>query len=106
MSQSQIQQGDVLIRRIEALPGGCKPVARENGRLVLMKGELTGHHHAIRDGGAKLWELNSELFLEVTEPVVVTHDEHKPLPIPEGIYLIGQVQEFDYFSGMERPIPD
>jgi hypothetical protein len=69
-------------------------------------GEVTGHHHAIVEKGARLYELKGELYMEVTQPVIITHEEHKPLPIPPGIFKIGRVQEYDYFQEMERKVLD
>jgi hypothetical protein len=42
------RQGDVLIRKVDALPDGLKEVPRDaQGRIVLAEGEATGHFHAI-----------------------------------------------------------
>jgi hypothetical protein len=85
----QVQHGDVLLKRIENLPQGTKPVQRLNGSMVIMDGEATGHKHSITENSAQLWELKWELYLEVTDPVTLQHEEHKPLAIPSGIYQIG-----------------
>lgn len=102
----QYQHGDVLIREAGELPKGVREVAREGGRIIVVRGEATGHNHAIAEKGAKLYELKGELYLEVTEPVTITHEEHKPLEIPEGVYEIGRVKEYDYFQEMERQVID
>jgi hypothetical protein len=102
----QIQHGDVLIKEIGELPTGVKPVGRRNGALVIAEGEATGHHHVITAEKAFLYELKGDLFLECTESVTITHEEHKALPIPAGIYQIGRVREYDYFSEMERRVVD
>lgn len=39
-------QGDVLFRRIAALPPGVVPVPRDGGKLIVTHSE-TGHHHSI-----------------------------------------------------------
>ena len=104
-----LQHGDVLIKKVTALPTGAKPVQAE-GRLIVMRGEQTGHNHVIVSDKAKLYELTkdgvTERYLEVLEPVTITHEEHKALPIPEGIYQIGRVQEYDYFREMARQVKD
>lgn len=102
----QIQHGDVLLKKIARLPKGGAEVPREAGRIIVARGEATGHNHAIADKGATLWEFKGELYLEVTEPVTIVHDEHKPLPIPPGIYQVGAVKEYDYFAEMERRVVD
>ncbi len=106
MNKNQIQHGDVLLTRVEKLPKGCNPVAKHNDVIVVAEGESTGHCHVITEKGATLLELKGEFYLEVTEPVTITHEEHKALPIPEGIYHIGRVKEYDYFQEMERRVID
>ncbi len=103
---NQIQHGDVLLKRIDKLPKGVVEVPRKEGRIVVMEGEATGHHHVITAEPATLWEIKGDLYLEVTAPVTITHEEHKELPIPKGIYQIGRVKEYDYFSEMERVVQD
>lgn len=53
----QARQGDVFIERTD----GAKPMGhelpREAGRIVLAHGEATGHAHAVRSAGAKLFSL-------------------------------------------------
>lgn len=106
----QIQHGDVLFKRIPELPGGLVPAPRRDGKIIVAEGEATGHSHVIESEKATLWALEkdgvTQLYLEVTEPATVTHDEHKPLPIPKGIYEIGRVKEYDYLSQMERRVVD
>lgn len=110
MRRNQIQHGDVLFRKIYRKPNGARPVPRSNGAIIVAEGEATGHHHKIADKGATMLVLErsgrTDFYLEVTEPVIITHDEHKPLTIPEGIYQIGRVKEYDYFSEMERRVLD
>jgi len=105
MKGIQIQHGDVLLKPVERLPKGVIQ-HKNNGRLVVAEGEATGHAHVITDLGAVLWELKGDLYLEVAEIVTITHEEHKPLEIPEGIYQIGRVQEYDYFQEMARRVID
>lgn len=102
----QIQHGDVLLQQVEELPQSCTRIDRKEFGLVIAEGEATGHHHVITDKDATLWELKDDLYLEVEFPVTITHDEHKPLTIPEGVYHVGQVKEYDYFQEMERRVID
>lgn len=44
--KNQAAQGDLLIRRIDKLPAGIKPMAAEDGRYIVAHSE-TGHHHVI-----------------------------------------------------------
>lgn len=47
-----VRQGDVLIRKIKAIPAAAREMKRdEHGRIVLAHGERTGHAHTFRDKG-------------------------------------------------------
>ena len=110
MKKGQLQQGDVIIREIDTLPEGVNPVPEQSGRIIIMKGEATGHDHVIKSNKATLWIPEKcgtvKKYLEVAEPVIIYHGEHKPLLIPAGIYEIGKIQEYDYFAMMERIVND
>lgn len=103
------QHGDVLGRPLSHLPEGQKTKReRVNGRLIIMEGEATGHMHAIEEKGADVWVMdNGEVLLDVTaQEVTITHEEHKPLTIPRGVYQIGQVLEQDHFQDQIRHVLD
>ena len=106
MNKKQIQHGDVLLEKVAKLPKECKRVEDRNGRLVIAEGEATGHSHTITADMATLYELKGNLYVEITKPTTIEHQEHKALPIPEGIYQIGRVKEFDYLQEMERRVVD
>lgn len=87
------RQGDVLLVRVNEIPGDAKPVKRENGRLVLAYGEVTGHHHsiAVQDGvelvtSEQADELRMWLSVTTDEPVALTHQEHATIMVPPGLY--------------------
>lgn len=48
-NKKHYRQGDVLVERVDSLPSRLTKVARENGRVILAHGEVTGHAHAIAD---------------------------------------------------------
>lgn len=98
--------GDVLLKKIEGLPDGCKPVPRRGGRLVLAEGEATGHAHIITDTGATLHSLEGSLFLRVNAPVTVTHEEHMPGVVTPGVYEVRIVRERDHLAQMTRRVVD
>lgn len=104
-----IRQGDVLVRRIKALPKNIKPAAPENGRLVLAHGEATGHHHsfALSDRVALFREdgAGGGLFLSVTgAPVALEHQEHTALTVDPGIYRV--VRQREYHPKAIRQVAD
>jgi hypothetical protein len=105
----QIQQGDVLFQEVVSLPVGASKMPNA-GQIIVARGEQTGHRHVIISDQAETWSFTSngvtELYLEVQAPVTIQHDEHKSLSIPTGIYRVGRVKEYDYFSQMERQVQD
>lgn len=102
----QIQHGDVLLRQVRAVPEGAMKQARKGESIVVMAGETTGHAHVITNRAATVWMHKGQMYIELPETAVISHDEHRALPIPPGIYEVGQVKEYDYFAEMERKVLD
>ena len=106
------QQGDLLLRRLEKLPKGEIKVLAKS-RLVLAHGE-NGHSHVVEDDEADLIQIGEQIIMRLNSPVTVKHQEHNApdslLPEPErlapGIWEIGRVKEFDWFSKMQRQVID
>ena len=73
---------------------------------VLAEGEATGHSHTA-DSSATLWGSDSgSLVLEVPIETTVTHEEHKPVVLPNGEYDVVRVKEFDHFAEEARQVQD
>ena len=99
------QQGDVLLQKLDQLPfGEIKILAHK--RIVLAEGEHTGHAHVIKDDEAELIQIGERILLKLTKDSTVLHEEHKPITLSPGIWEIGCVQEYDYFSKMKRAVID
>src|SRR3989304_7460679 len=99
------QQGDVLFKAVGSTPGMGKRVAARDGRFVLVEGETTGHAHTIAADGCELLELEHngqrDLYMRVTAPsVTVQHQEHLPITLARGTYLVDRVRELDFFEGL------
>lgn len=92
------RQGDVLIVPIGAMPQGLEKVPREQGRVVLAHGEVTGHAHAIKDKRAALFRDPKlmAIFMHVSgdAPVALEHDEHDTIQLPPGDYQIIRQREY------------
>ncbi len=88
------RQGDVLLVPVAEVPEQAKPVARENGRVVLAWGEVTGHAHAIRAAEAHLLEAGRERYLRVAEPVTLDHEEHAQITLEPGVYHVVIQREY------------
>jgi hypothetical protein len=97
-----IRQGDVLLIPISRIPKNTKPVAREDGRLILAHGEITGHAHAILDERAELVTSDQAAELEAMfllvhgeESVSLVHEEHGTIEIPaDGPYEVRRLREY------------
>jgi len=104
LAKNAFQQGDVLGRRLERLPGGeQKLISRK--RLVLAHGE-SGHSHIVEDDQAELIQIGERMLLKLTKSATVVHEEHKPIRLSPGIWEIGRVKEYDYFKQMARQVMD
>jgi len=105
--KKQKQQGDVLFLRIKSLPEGIKEVKPRNGKYILAEGEATGHAHAIvANTDVQLYERDNVLYLSVSTPAVITHEEHKEITVEEGIWEVGGVVEIDPFEEEIRRVMD
>jgi hypothetical protein len=96
------QQGDVTIRPAVIPTGGT-----DRGR-VLAYGEVTGHCHQLTEASdGLLVEVEGVLFLRVgAGGAEIVHEEHKPITVPPGEYVVGRVQEYDHFSEEARQVRD
>lgn len=99
--QGQYRQGDVLVFDRSAPLKVGKEIPRENDRVVLAHGEVTGHAHAINSAACSLYLDDSvqsapdamaligiagglirDRALIATEPVELRHEEHGTVTIP------------------------
>lgn len=93
------RQGDVLMRECDAIPKSAKEVKRDNGRVVLAYGEVTGHSHAIANPKVKLFRDDGNggaTFMSVSDPAgaALQHEEHKTINVPAGTYRVVVQQEY------------
>ena len=91
------RQGDVLLVEVACGPPDVRSVPREQGRLVLAHGEVTGHAHVVVDSAAQLvtHEEADELYLLVYgDEVVLEHEEHDAIPVPRGHYRVIRQREY------------
>ena len=84
---------------------------RVDGRVVLAEGEATGHAHAVLDEHAHLevqhfgesravwinrrvWDESRTLLVVEGEAATLVHEEHEPLTVPPGGYLVRRQREY------------
>jgi len=113
------QQGDVLIRSIDNVTGftglldasagicEARKLGNKLDHKVLAYGEATGHCHQITQGDVELYENNGVLYLKViSNNAIVEHQEHLPLTLPAGDYVVEKVKEYDHFLEESRNVRD
>ena len=91
-----IRHGDVLIELVKEMPK-----AKKLDRKWLFEGEATGHAHRI-DIGEIFETRNGELYLKVEKLTKVTHEEHRTVVLPKGLYRVSQKRQYAPDGGWER----
>ena len=69
---------------------------------MLDKAEVTLHMPRFRKAGTD----TPQGFEVREETVTLTHEEHDPIDIPPGKYLVRIVREFDHIAGRSRYVAD
>jgi len=103
--KTKIQQGDVLLKRLNTIPSGVK-TELSRGQLVLAEGEVTGHYHGINEQNSSLFQIGDMVVLDLKNDATLTHQEHGAIAVEAGIWEVGRVQEYDYFADMARQVAD
>jgi len=114
--QNIIRNGDVDIfniktRGIKSIPDEAKSIGK-----TVMHGE-SGHKHTIKSGQVLLLENSMEIqtssgikqvekFLHIPQDTIISHEEHLPLQIPKGDYVVLQEREIDHLAEVERSVLD
>jgi len=102
-AMNTFRQGDLLFIQVDTVPAG-KPVRRENRRLILARGEQTGHAHAIVTPNVKLIEAFQEHYIVAPVPFEITHEEHATVAMPAGTFKV--VHQREYSPQVIRRIVD
>ena len=127
------QQGDVLLYKMpkrlfkECLTSNHIKIHPNEHRdsnkreIVLAFGEASGHAHVInaKPIQAQYWvtkkynypggywvEGKEATALKLTSKATITHEEHSPLSIPLGYYIVEPVQEFNHMTQITRRVAD
>lgn len=110
MTRQLFAQGDVLLEKVadeNITTEKWRMVANDNdGAVVLQRGEEHGHRHAIHGGGAKLMQqpnwtggtipegLYVGHLVVATASVKLVHEEHAPIELSQGTYLVRRQRQF------------
>jgi len=98
--QQPYRQGDLLLVPCAEIPAGAYEKAAENGRVVLARGERTGHAHTMAGDRVCYFREDGSGggvgFIHVAGPssVELVHEEHASLTIPPGCYRVVQQREY------------
>lgn len=114
------RQGDMLLIEVDAVPSDYHETGE--GTVIIGHGEVTGHHHAIRQharfiapAGTTSQELHAfamrgerpkdkPLYLIVNNETTLTHDEHAPIGLKPGLFEVRRQRE--YFPDEIRSVAD
>ncbi len=100
--KNQAAQGDMLIRKVNALPENAIKTKSENGNFVLAHSE-TGHNHVVKEEkGVEFYQHANDNFIAYlvvnndTAKVVHMrgHDTHETIKFDKGIYEIRRQREY------------
>ena len=124
------QQGDVVMFKVSDdcfernTRSGKEHKVEYHGKqpthAIVAFGEVTGHTHQVnmanmlKGAGVTLhMGYNRQAGVDVpdgfvvqNEGVILTHEEHNPLELPPGKYIVRIVREFDHIAGRTRNVAD
>lgn len=93
----QYRQGDLLLERIDELPGGLREISRD-GLAVLAEGEATGHQHVIKASAVRVFaepQGPQATYVEIAESLaLLEHEEHAAIPLTKGAYRVTHQREY------------
>jgi hypothetical protein len=88
-----VRQGDVLLVPVAELPDG-QTIEPDGGRLVLARGEATGHHHSVAVEDGELIDTAEGVFLRIMAPTPLEHQEHGAITLEPGLYRVLRQREY------------
>lgn len=110
----QIRQGDVLLIKIDRDNFGNRasfdpPEERiRDGKLIIAEGEKTGHVHTVNLDEVSLeqaWFQGTFRDVIVVEnKAIVSHDEHEPVTLEKGEWMVVLQEEYDPHKQRTRVI--
>lgn len=89
------RQGDVLVMPVRSIPETATKGQRDQGRIVLAYGEVTGHCHAIADESVQILEYEGTRYIRVPdEGAKLKHEEHSAIELAPGDYRVVTQKEY------------
>src|SRR5215467_2979861 len=96
----QSRQGDLLFVQQDTRP--ATPLTARPGN-VIVEGEATGHAHRLQSGTI-LEAPDGTLYLDITQTTQVVHEEHRPITLDPGLWLV--VRQREYHPEAIRTVQD
>lgn len=89
MKKENYRHGDVILKKVENLPDGAIEIPSED-RIVLAKGESTGHWHGFHDPSVgKLFKFEDKTYLKITKKEAkIDHEDHGPDIVRPDLFKI------------------
>jgi hypothetical protein len=94
------RQGDLLFLWQDSRPAVDLNARQSN---VIVAGEATGHAHRLQ-AGTILEAPDGTLYLEITQTTQVVHEDHGPLVLEPGFWLV--VRQREYTPEASRTVMD
>jgi len=96
MKREQYRQGDVFLERVSSPPANVgDEIKPKEDRVILAEGEATGHHHSVPSSAARMFAVaGGMMLLKVVQETILSHQEHAPITLPPGDYLVRRQQEW------------
>lgn len=98
------RQGDVLVKKVfaahkerqNAISRMSRGISAEDGKVILARGEHTGHHHFVPAEHAALFTMpfSEKMMLHVEKPTELQHQEHDPIQLSPGYYEVQGQREY------------
>ena len=102
-----IRHGDVVLQKVDSIPSDAVPM-EHNGQIILAEGEVTGHMHRLTASkdALKGFTKDGTIFFSLTIPAPLTHEEHKTIEVPSGVWRRVFEREWDYAQNDMRKVQD
>ncbi|MCB4791080.1 MAG: hypothetical protein LHV68_04250 [Elusimicrobia bacterium] len=122
MKNIYVQHGDVILEKVDTIPGNAKSILVVDG-FIVEKGEGV-HTHTLRSkkvsfkedisalelnsmaDKVEIYELFGLMYIKVKEAIDLDHEEHGTQTLEPGIYKKNIEREFDYEKSIERKVKD
>lgn len=95
----QYRQGDILLMSCSRVPSGAREIAPESGRVILARGETTGHAHAFAADRVRYFREDGSgqgfVVISGASTVDLTHEEHTTLRVAPGAYRVVRQREYE-----------